>query len=343
MKQILIDLDLEPRHLERLRALPGATVHLSPEPTNTLKEKELPPALLRDKHVILCKRPPLNLKDAADLELLHLGTVGFDHINHLKLHESPARVCNARGIFDTAIGEWCLAMMVNLVRDVPGMLRNQREKVWSRDAHFHQEVRNKTVGVWGYGGIGREVARLAKAFGMTVHVLSRSGAGPRRGDWTPPGTGDPDGTLPDRVFGYDRISEFLGGLDFLVLCLPKTAGTVGIVGRKELAALPQLAWLLNVARGPIIEEAALLDVLRAQRIAGAALDVHYTYPLPPEHPLWEMPNVILTPHISGSELSTDFRPRISELMVENVRRYLEGRPLFNEITKEEFRATAGAT
>ena len=178
-----------------------------------------------------------------------------------------------------------LAMMVNLVRDVPGMFRNQQTKVWSRDVRFHQEVRHKVLGIWGYGGIGRETARLAKAFGMTIHALSRFGVKPRGNDYTSPGTGDPEGKLPDRVFLAGQEKEFLSGLDFLVLCVPRTSKTTGMLGEAELRCLKPTAYLLNVARGPIIQESALLDALTQGRIAGAALDVHYAYPLPPEHPL----------------------------------------------------------
>ncbi len=341
MKHVLLDMPLDPRDVERLQSLPGATIHFSPAPAKDLKERPLPPELLKGTEVLLCKRPPTNLADATDLEMMHIGSVGFEHLSHFKLYDSNIRVLNARGLFDTAISEWCLAMMINLVRDLPGMFRNQQTKTWSRDARFHQEIRHKTVGIWGYGGIGRDVARLARAFGMTVHVLSRSGVKPRVLDYTAPGTGDPQGVLPDRVFNYYQKKEFLSGLDFLVLCIPRTASTTGIVGPAELAALKPSAWLLNVARGPIVQEAALIDALKNQRIAGAALDVHYAYPLPPEHPLWEMPNVILTPHISGSELSTYFLGRIGGLFYENLKRYLEGRPLLNEITREEWRETCG--
>lgn len=341
MKHVLLDIVLDPRDVQRLQSLPGATIHFSAESSLTLKERPLPVDLLKGKHVLLCKRPPTNLADATDLEIMHLGTVGFEHLAHFNLYDSKIRVLNARGLFDTAISEWCMSMMVNLVRDLLGMFRNQQTKTWSRDARFHQEIRHKTVGLWGYGGIGRDCARLAKAFGMTVHVLSRSGVKPRLLDYTPEGTGDPQGVLPDRVFNYDQKTEFLKGLDFLILCLPRTASTTGIVGAAELGALKPTAWLLNVARGPIVQEPALIDCLKNKRIAGAALDVHYAYPLPPEHPLWEMPNVIITPHISGSELSTYFLARIGELYYQNLKRCLEGQPLLNEISKEEWRETCG--
>jgi phosphoglycerate dehydrogenase-like enzyme len=263
--------------------------------------------------------------------------VGYEHLRDLRLADRPARVCNARGIFDTAIAEWVVAMMVNLTRDLPAMLRNQASATWERAPRFQQEIRGRTVGLWGYGGIGRETARLAKALGLKVHVLSRFGVEPRRDAYAQPGTGDPDGVLPNRVFTAGRELEFLAGLDFLVLALPRTQRTTGMVGAKELQALSRAAFVLNPARGPIIDEQALLAALREGRVAGAALDTHYAYPLPPEHPLWRFPNVILTPHISGADHSKDFPARMGELFVQNVERHLAGRPLLNVVTAEEWR------
>jgi phosphoglycerate dehydrogenase-like enzyme len=205
------------------------------------------------------------------------------------------------------------------------------------DARFQQEIRGLVVGLWGYGGIGRETARLAKAFGLSVHVMARSGVGPRRNTYVLPGTGDPEGILPDRVFGPGQELDFLAGLDFLVLALPHTQRTTGLLSARELQALPRAAFVLNPARGPIIDEAALLTALREGWIAGAALDTHFTYPLSSEHPLWCMPNVILTPHISGADHSRAFPARMADLFVQNVERFLTGRPLLNLITAEEWR------
>src|SRR5262245_23335067 len=340
MKHVLIDVDLQPQTIERLSAVLGALVQFTPPPHEG-KARTFPANLLRDAHVLLCKTPPTNFADLRSLEVIQLVSVGFEHMASLNLHESHVRVCNARGLFDTAIGEWNLAMMVNLVRDVRGMIRNQESKTWDRGARFHQEVRDKVVGLWGYGGIGRETARLARAFGMTVHVLTRSGVRPRQSDYTPAGTGDPDGRLPDKAFVRGQEHQFLGGLDFLVLALPRTAQTDGMVGEAELRALPRRALLLKLAGGPIILEQALLRALPEGWIAGAALDTHYAYPLPPAHPLWSMPNVILTPHISGAELSSYYQERIGKLFQDNLERYLSGRSLFNEVTKDEWRETGG--
>jgi phosphoglycerate dehydrogenase-like enzyme len=334
MKHILIDLPLPPPALDRLRALQGVTVQ-TVEPSET--PRELRPELLDGQHILLCKRPPRNFDALRSLELMQLATVGYEDLNHLGLADRAVHVCNARGLFDTAIGEWNLAMMVNLTRDLPVMLRNQERATWERSARFQQEVRGKVVGLWGYGGIGRETARLAKVFGMTVHVLTRSGVGPRRHVFTPAGTGDPDGVLPDRVFTSGQEREFLAGLDYVVVAVPRTRHTTGLIGEAELRALPRTAFVLNPARGPIIREEALLAALREGRIAGAALDTHYAYPLPPEHALWRLPNVILTPHISGADQSRHFPGRMAALFLDNVERHLGGRPLLNEVTAGEWR------
>jgi phosphoglycerate dehydrogenase-like enzyme len=217
------------------------------------------------------------------------------------------------------------------------MIRRQEWAVWEKAEPFQQEVRGKVLGLWGYGGIGRETARLARALGLTVHVMTRSGVGPRRDAYTLAGTGDPDGTLPDRVFRPEQQREFLSGLDFLILALPHTQQSTGLIGEEQFRALPRRAFLLNPARGPIVDEQALLRALREHRLAGAALDTHFAYPLPADHPLWRFPNVILTPHISGADKSASFPARMGDLFVQNVERFLAGQSLLNEVTAREWR------
>jgi phosphoglycerate dehydrogenase-like enzyme len=334
MTRILSDVPLAEGALGRLDEMGGVKVEVLPPHD---RDWELPDFLLPETEILLCKFPPANLDHLTDLRLVQLSTVGYEHLRHLGLADRPLHVCNARGIFDTAIAEWNLAMMVNLVRDLRAIIRNQDQARWERADHFQQEVRGRVVGLWGYGGIGRETARLARAFGMTVHVLTRSGVWPRRNAYTPPGTGDPEGVLPDRAFVTGQEKEFLSGLDFLVLALPHTRLSDGMVGEEQLRRLPPTAYVLNPARGPIIQEQALVRALKEGWIAGAALDTHFAYPLPAEHPLWRFPNVILTPHISGADQSSAFPGRIAELFIENVTRYLEGDPLLNEITPQEWR------
>jgi len=235
-------------------------------------------------------------------------------------------------VFDVPIAEWNIAMMVNLMRDLRGMVRNQELAVWDRDIRFQRELRGLTVGFWGYGGIGRETARLAKALGMRVHVLVHNGVKERANIYCVPGSGDPEGILPDRVFATAHKEEFLGGLDFLVLAMPLTEATEGIVGECELRALRPTAYVLNPARGPLIREQPLVRALHEGWIAGAALDTHYHYPMPPAHPLWRLPNVIMTPHISGSSGSPMFLQRVWDILVQNVERLQHNQPLLNELT-----------
>jgi phosphoglycerate dehydrogenase-like enzyme len=333
MASILSDVPLDEMAVRRLEALPGVTVRQLPAHD---KPWELAADLLRGAQILLCKLPPTNYSDMPDLKFVQISTVGYEHLRHLELAERPLRVCNARGLFDTAIAEWTLTMMVSLTRDLPGMLRNQQHGVWQRASRFQQEIRGRVVGLWGYGGIGRETARLAKAFGLRVHVLTRSGVRPRLNTYAQPGTGDPDGVLPDRIFVAGQERDFLAGLDFLVLALPHTRHSGGMVGEEQLKALPRTAFVLNPARGPIIQEEALLRALRECWIAGAALDTHFAYPLPADHPLWRFPNVILTPHISGADKSRDFPDRVADLFAQNVARFLDGRPLLNELTPQEW-------
>ena len=285
--------------------------------------------------IFFCSVPPSNIASFAGLRWLQIESAGFSHLFPFKLAEKGITVTNARGVFDCPIAEWNLAMMVNLVRDMRTLIRNQEHAIWERAAPFSRELRGRTVGLWGYGGIGRETARVAKALGMRVHVLSRSGRKSRADSTFAAGTGDPDGSLPDRYFAEDEKEVFLRGLDFLILALPLTARTEGLIGEKELRALPKGSWLLNPARGPIIQEQALLAVLRDGHLGGAALDTHYLYPLPADHPLWRFPNVILTPHISGTTFSPNFKKGLLEIFELNVRRYTAGQPLLNVVPAQD--------
>jgi phosphoglycerate dehydrogenase-like enzyme len=290
-------------------------------------------ATLRDVQALFCTFPPTNFDEARSLRWVQLSSTGYSQLFGLNFPQRGIRATNARGCFDVPIGEWIAAMMVNLLRDVRQMIRNQENTHWDRSAVFQRELRGMTMGLWGYGGIGREAARLGRQMGLHVHVMTRNGkVGARKDVYTVDGTGDPEGVLADRVFKAGQEKEFLGGLDFLVVALPLTKATEGLIGEPELRALPPTAYLLNPARGPIIQQEALLKALSERWIAGAALDTHYQYPLPAEHPLWRFENVILTPHISGSSLSPRFVPRLWDIFSMNAARFIRGEPLIDELS-----------
>jgi len=325
MKNILIDIPTFPSLLSKLQKMPEVNVYLKNSPA------EIP----KDIHLFFGDNISKEIASNASLEFIQIGSVGFNQLYGLNLPQRGIRACNARGVFDSAIAEWNIAMMINLLRDMPQMFRHQQQGIWDRGARFQRELRGMTVGIWGYGGIGRATARLAKSFGLKVHVLVRNKIKPRHDIYQMPETGDPEGVLPDCVFTSGEEEDFLSQLDFLIVAVPQTPQTTDMIGEEQLQTLPRTAYILNPARGPIIQEEALLRALREGWIAGAALDTHYQYPMPPEHPLWHFPNVIMTPHISGSNSSTHYLERIWEIFLQNVQRFLNGESLLNEIPSEQ--------
>jgi phosphoglycerate dehydrogenase-like enzyme len=334
MTRILIDVDIEENQLAALKNIPGVDVRVVPFSETA---RNLPKEVIHDIDILFCTHPPTNFADMKQVRWIQIASSGYTQLLPYELPAQNIRATNARGCFDVPIAEWNIAMMVNLIRNFPQMVRNQQAQVWDRSTRFAQEIRGMTLGLWGYGGLGRETARLAKLMGMQVHVLARRGVQPATDTYRVSGTGDPEGTLPDHVFVAGEETEFLHDLDFLILAMPLTPQTEGIVGDKELQALPPTAFVLNPARGPIIQEQSLLRALREGWIAGAALDTHYQYPLPSDHPLWSFENVILTPHISGTSLTSVFRRRIWDLFIQNVARYQQNGTLLNELTSDQLR------
>ncbi len=336
MPHLLINTHLPPEAIERLRTIPDLRLSFS---ELGLKEHhtavEFPQDVIRDVDFLLCTTPPKNFGDMKSVKFIQLSSAGYGQVYGLDLAAKGIRVANARGVYDTAIAEWCLAMMIALARDLRGMIRNQEHGVFQKSDRFAQEIRGSVVGLWGYGGIGRETARLSKALGLKVHAYARRGVKPRTDTYVVPGAGDTEGKLPDKVFTQGQELEFLSGVDFLVLSMPLTPQSTGLLGERELRALKRTAYLLNPARGPLIQEEALVKALREHWFAGAALDTHYYYPMPADHPLWRFPHVLMTPHISGSEHGPHFPERITDILTHNLRQFQSGGPLWNELTAEE--------
>lgn len=332
MMNVLIDMPVFAPALNVLQQTEGLTVNIVGEPATAARS--LPEELIADCDFLFCTIPPANHELMRRLKLVQISSAGYTQLIGQQFEERNVKACNALGVFDVPIAEWNIAMMINMARDLRSMISNQENKIWDRSARFQNEIRGGVVGIWGYGGIGRETARLARAMGMKVHVLTRSGVKARENIYCMEGTGDPEGVLPDRVFMMNEKEEFLRSLDYLVMAIPQTGNTQGIVGEAELKMLKPTAILLNPARGPLIQEQALLRALNENWIAGAALDTHYYYPMPEDHPLWSMKNVILTPHISGSSASPHFLERTWDIFVQNVRRLKNNQPLLNELSAD---------
>lgn len=291
----------------------------------------LPTPLTSGVQVLLSDVAPANVAAMTELRWLQLGSAGYLQLAGSGLVSGGITVTNASGVNDIPIAEWCLLMMMALERDLVGMVADRADQKYRRPARYQSEIRGRRIGIVGYGGIGREVARQATAFGLEVWAMSRSPIGPAPLRFAPAGTGDPAGTLPSRGFPTGDWESFLPKLDYLLLTAALNERTRNLIGAAQLALLPPRAFLLNPARAQLVDETALRNALESAAIAGAALDSHYREPLVPDDPTWDLPRTILTPHISGSTASRQYRPRLWELFGANLSRFAAGDQLLNEV------------
>lgn len=225
-------------------------------------------------------------------------------------------VTSAAGVHAGPLAEFALLGLLAFAKGLPRMLTDQRERSWGQ--YPVDELSGRTVLIVGLGQIGAEVARLAAAFGMRVVGLNRSGGG----EWA----------HVDEVARIDALGQFLPEADAIVISLPLTDETAGLLDAEAIARIKPGAIFVNVGRGGVVDEAALVEALRAEKLAGAALDVFVHEPLPPESPLWGLSNVLLSPHTAG--LSLRENERIVSLFLENLRRYLHGEGLLNRVDPE---------
>ena len=213
MLKVLVDLRVDDAGLRRLRALPDIEVDVVEKPEEEGK-RPLPAGRLAGVHVLGCSFPPSNVEDLRVLRLVQIASAGYTQLVGIGLPDRGVRACNALGVFDVPIAEWNIAMMDNLLRDLRGMIRNQDQGLWDRDIRFQRELRGLTVGFWGYGGIGRETARLAKALGMCVHVLARNGVKERAEVYRVPAQAIPRESSRTASSPWSRSRRFLPAWTF---------------------------------------------------------------------------------------------------------------------------------
>jgi D-2-hydroxyacid dehydrogenase (NADP+) len=219
--------------------------------------------------------------DAPELRWMHVFNAGTDHPVFAMLRQRGVRLTTSSGSSATAIAHTVMMQILNLVRDNPRWWREQRAHDWRpRDV---ADVEGRTLGIVGLGSIGTAVARLGAAFEMSVVAIRRT----------------PTGAEPCPAWPVERLDELLGIVDDLVLCAPLTPDTTGLIDARRLGLLRPGAHVINVGRGELIDEQALIEALRSGHVGGAALDVFATEPLPVDSPLWEMSTVLVTPHSAG--------------------------------------------
>jgi len=322
--RLLLDAAIQPATIERLRGLsPDLDVVDVTDDTfdvETLRDPEV--------EVLIGSRAPSDLSRVPSLRWLQVRQAGVSHLAADPPWRKGLLVTNARGVFAVPIAEYVTGML----------LRVHQPAAWATDQAAHRwpdhdveatVLRGRTAVIVGYGSIGREVARQLAALGLRIVAVKPRPEIRRDVSFRVPGTGDPDGTIPDAIVGVETLAEAVREADVVVLTLPLTDASRRLVDARVLAAFPPTAWLVNVSRGAVIDEPALLEALRGDRLAGAILDVFTEEPLPPDSPWWDAPNVIVTPHASGVTMRW-----FGDLVVENVRRYLAGEPLLNPVDPE---------
>ena len=275
-------------------------------------------------------------EQAPNLRWVQFHRAGLDRWLQEPLLAKPGLVVTSlSGAAAPQIAEYVLMMLLALGHRLPDMLEAQRKAEWphERGKRFSpRELRDSTVGIVGYGRIGREIARLLYAFGATILATKRDLMHPQADGYLPAGLGDPAGDLARRLYPPQALRSMVKECDFVVVTLPLTAETQGLIGAEVIAAMKPGAFLVDVSRGGIVNQTALTAALRDRKLGGAALDVFPQEPLPADSPLWKLPNVIISPHIGGN--SPRYEARAADLFAENLERYLKGEPLLNTVELE---------
>jgi phosphoglycerate dehydrogenase-like enzyme len=296
--------------------------------------EEVTAALDEHVEVLYTLFSPTTLDVAPRLRWVQLHSAGVDHLLDTPLWHSEVTITTNSGIHVTTIGEYVLASMLAFSRHLPRMLDYQQRAEWPSgrwEKFVGRELRGSTICIVGYGSIGREVARLARCLGMRVLAVKRDPENRADTGFTLPGTGDPDGSIPEVIYPPQKLHQALAQSDYVVIAVPSTPSTRHLIGEAELRAMPNHAYLVNIARGDVVDQDALVRALREGWIGGAGLDVFDPEPLPADSPLWGFDNVIISPHVAG------FTPRYddyaTDLFAENLRRYLAGEPLLNQVDR----------
>jgi len=318
---------------QQLGKLRAVSPRLLVEQRTCHNAKEVRIALDEDTEVLYAYHVPADLlSKAPKLRWLQLSSAGVNHLLDHPIMKSDVLITTTSGIHATPIAEYVFASMLAWSRRLLKMLYYQKRREWPKgrwDVFAGQELKRATLGIVGYGSIGREVGRLGKCFGMRVVATKRCEM--RDTGYKLPGTGDPEAQVPDRIYLPEQLREMLSECDFVVISLPLTPETKGFIGEEELQAMKPSAYLINISRGGIVDEPALIKALQEGWIAGAGLDVFEEEPLPSNSPLYDLNNVILSPHVAG--FSPHYDERASDLFAENLRRYLAGEELLNLVDK----------
>ncbi len=309
--KIVAAFDLSEKHVKRIEENYPVKVVVCAEPAQLRKT-------IRDADIIISSWsfPPRLIEAAPSLKWIHSVGAGVDGILTSDLVRSSVLITSSSGIHREPISEHVLTYMLCFSRGFHTFMRQQVQKKWNRIGL--DELAGKTVGIVGLGEIGSEIALKAKCLGMRVVAVKRT-------------VGEKPGFV-DELWSAGRLKKLLEESDFIVLSIPLTKTTAGLIGDEEFKSMKKSAYFINIGRGRLVQEEKLIQALKEGLIAGAGLDVFEKEPLPTESELWEMPNVIITPHVAGS--NPYYFARAMSIFEENLKRFLKGDELVNLVDKK---------
>lgn len=328
--QVVVAMDFSDEIIAKLRAI-SPQLHI---------ERHFPTVadnVWADTEILYTVRHFPEPAQAPRLRWIQTHFAGVDSIVKLPIvRTEDVEITTGSGIHAVQMAEYTLAMMLAFAYNIPKALQLQAKAEWPKspmEVFAPYQLRGQTLGIAGYGSIGRELARLAFAFGMTVLATKRNLKETTDYEgYAVAGTGDPDGAIPARLYPPEALTSMVTLCDWVVVTTPLVDGAPPVITEEVLHAMKKNAVLVNVARGAVIDEAALITALSSKKIAGAALDVFKEEPLPSTSPLWNLDNVILTPHISGN--SAKLHEKAAALFAENLQRYVENKPLLNRFERK---------
>ncbi len=309
--KVLIGSRQEPEVEAMLSDVPAeAEVHFLPQ-------GESLSAHISDVEILFGRLGEDEMSEASALRWVHQPHAGVEGFMYPAFKASDVTLTNCRGLYGTQIAEHAFALLLSLTRQIPTQLEFMRTKHWERVPCV--ELAGMTMGILGLGGIGRAIATRARAFDFKVVAA----------DVEP--IDKPD--TVSELYGLDELATFLAQTNILMVCCPSTPETRKLLSHAQFNQMPDGGYIVNVSRGKVVDEDALIAVLQSGKLAGAGLDVTYIEPCPPDNPLWEQENVILTSHSAGA--SQHIRRRAMQLFIDNLHRYVAGAPLVNVVDKQK--------
>jgi len=329
---VLTTLPFTKEQMERLQAVsPHIVLHSHP----TRNAEQIPEDILEETEILytLTTLPDPNMMP--NLKWIQFHFAGIDHAIEHPLIQQAVKVTTLSGAGVPQLSEFAVMAILALGHHLHTMMRAAPEEQWAdgRNKRFSPlELKGSTVGIVGYGSIGREIARLVRTFGAEVLATKRDLRTLEDAGYQLEGLGDPQAEIPRRLYPPEALGSMVSECDFVVVTVPLTDDTRGLIDGRIFKKMKTSAYLIDISRGGVVNQEDLLKALTEDELAGAALDVYPGEPLPADSPMWKSDKLILTPHISGN--SPHYMERAVTLFAENLQRYVTNRPLINEFNPD---------